>query len=106
MQDAFLSLTPYYVPFHSTDALHSELTLGTSLSFLPRAAPVLNTDFPFVSHFSPLYTVVINICFWGVSLPFAYIPLSKIGVEYFPHITTVEDEEEDVSHDEKMESEL
>ena len=44
------------------------------------------------SHFSPLYTVVINVCFWAVSLPFAWVPLSKIGVEYFP--TEVDKEEE------------
>lgn len=33
------------------------------------------------SKFNPLYTVVINVVFWSVSLPPAFISLSKIGSE-------------------------
>ncbi|GJN94059.1 hypothetical protein Rhopal_007123-T1 [Rhodotorula paludigena] len=33
------------------------------------------------SKFSPLYTVVINMCFWFASLPAAWITLSKVGVQ-------------------------
>lgn len=51
------------------------------------------------SKFSPLYTVVINIVFWAVSVPWAWFTLWKIGGEDSAHVEGRKGGEEVVSED-------
>lgn len=44
-------------------------------------------------HFNPLYTVVINVVFWAVSIPPAWFSLALIGKDKSDNPKSVESEE-------------